>query len=93
MRAIEATPTAAQKHFVIGETITVHTVDNTIYEFELIEITEDSIVGKRQRIPFSEVQKLEQKKIGVVKSIGAGIGMTYLAVTGVVGLLYLVIVF
>ncbi len=86
MQTIEATPTAVQKHFVIGEIITVHTVNDTIYEFELIDITEDSIVGKRQQIPFSEIQKLEKKKVGVVKSIGAGIGMTYLVVTGVVGI-------
>ena len=89
MQTIEATPTAVQKHFVIGEIITVHTVNDTIYEFELIDITEDSIVGKRQQIPFSEIQKLEKKKVGVVKSIGAGIGMTYLVVTGVVGLFIL----
>ncbi|OQY53439.1 MAG: hypothetical protein B6247_15165 [Candidatus Parabeggiatoa sp. nov. 2] len=47
MRTIEPTPTAAQQHFKVGDTITVHTVDDTIYEFEIVEITENSIVGKR----------------------------------------------
>ena len=87
MRTIEPTPTAAQQHFKVGDTITVHTVDDTIYEFEIVEITENSIVGKRQQIPFNEIKKLEQKKIGIVKSIGAGVGITYVILTAGVAVL------
>ncbi len=87
MRTIEPTPTAAQQHFKVGDTITVHTVDDTIYEFEIVEITENSIVGKRQQIPFNEIKKLQQKKIGIVKSIGAGVGITYVILTAGVAVL------
>jgi len=87
MRTIEPTPTAALQHFKVGDTITVHTVDDTIYEFEIVEITENSIVGKRQQIPFNEIKKLQQKKIGIVKSIGAGVGITYVILTAGVAVL------
>jgi hypothetical protein len=90
MRTIEPTPTAAQQHFKVGDIITVHTVDDTIYEFEIVEITENSIVGKRQQIPFNDIKKLEQKKIGLVKSIGAGVGITYVVITAGVAILLLV---
>jgi hypothetical protein len=87
MRTIEPTPTAAQQHFKVGDIITVHTVDDTIYEFEIVEITENSIVGKRQQIPFNDIKKLQQKKIGIVKSIGAGVGITYVIITAGVAVL------
>jgi len=89
MRAIEPTPTAAQQYFKVGDIITVHTIDNTVYEFEVVEITEDSVVGKRQQIPFNEIEKLEQKKVGIVKSLGAGVGITYLVITVGVAVLLL----
>jgi len=54
----EVTPTATRQNFKIGETIIVQTLDNTIYEFKILEITPEAIVGKRQKIPFKDIQKL-----------------------------------
>jgi hypothetical protein len=89
MRTINPTPTAARQHFQIGDIITVHTFDKTVYEFKMIDITEDAIVGQRQQILFSDIQKLEKKKIGMIKSVGAGIGITFVTLTGLLGLHYL----
>jgi hypothetical protein len=89
MRAIEPTPAAAQQYFKVGDIITVYTIDKTVYEFEVVEITEDSVVGKRQKIPFNEIEKLERKQIGIVKSVGAGVGITYLVITVGVAVLLL----
>lgn len=89
MQAIEATPEAARLNFKPGETITVHTQDKTVYEFKVIKITEDGIEGKRQTLPFYEISTLEKKEVDMSKTVVAGIGGTYLAVTGAVALLFL----
>lgn len=89
MQAIEATPEVARLNFKSGEIITVHTQDKTVYEFKLIRITEEGIEGKRQTLPFYEVSKLEKKEVNLSKTVVAGIGGTYLVVTGGVALLFL----
>jgi hypothetical protein len=94
LQPIEGTPEAARQNFKIGDTIIVYTLDNTIYEFKVVKITDYSIEGPRQTIPFQEIQKLEKQEASVRNTLGAGAdketGTSYLAVTGLVVVLFLV---
>ena len=94
LQAIEGTPEAARQNFKVGDTIIVYTLDNTIYEFKVVQITDHSIEGPRQTIPFQEIQKLEKPEVSVRNTLGAGTdketGSSYLAVTGLVAVLFLV---
>jgi len=89
MQAIEPTPAMARKNFKIGDIITVR-VDDTVYEFELLEIKPEGIVGRRGMIPFRQIDQLEKKEVSMLKTISAGMGVTYLTVTGAVAVLFLV---
>lgn len=94
LQPLEGTPEAARQNFKAGDTITIYTLDNTIYEFKVVKITDYSIEGPRQTIPFKEIQKLEKQETSVRNTLGAGTdketGTGYLAVTGLVAVLFLV---
>jgi hypothetical protein len=81
MRSIELTPKAVQHHFEKGDIIKVYTTDNTIITFEVIEITEEAIVGARETISFQDIVRIEKEKISIAKTAAVG-GAVTLSVIG-----------
>jgi hypothetical protein len=53
------TPTMIRQQFRVGDMITVYTLDQTVYEFPLVEVNDTAIVGQRQQIPFNEIDKVK----------------------------------
>ncbi len=43
-----------------GDTVKVTTKDNKEYEFIVVEITEDAIVGESEKVLFTEIDKLQE---------------------------------
>jgi hypothetical protein len=72
MRAIEPSFKAVKNNFETGDMIKVYTKDNTIITFEVVEITEDVIVGARERIPFKEIASIEKQEVKEFKPTAAG---------------------
>ncbi|BAP57375.1 hypothetical protein THII_3078 [Thioploca ingrica] len=60
MQVIKPTPREIEQNFTIGDTIKVHTQDHTIITFDFVEVTPTAIVGARERIPFTEIIKIEK---------------------------------
>ena len=63
MRSIEPTPMEVTRHFEKGDVIKVYTKDGTAITFEVIDITQDAIIGSRETISFQEITKIEKKKV------------------------------
>jgi hypothetical protein len=62
MQVVKPTPTEIYQQFTIGDTIKVYTQDHTIITFDFVEVTPQAIVGARERIPFTEIIKIERPK-------------------------------
>ena len=60
MQVIKPTPAEVYQQVNIGDTIRVHTQDHTIITFDFVEVTPQAIVGARERIPFTEIIKIEK---------------------------------
>ncbi len=72
MRSIEPTPMEVSRNFEKGDVIKVYTTDGTAITFEVVDITEDAIVGSRETIPFKEIAKIEKKKVSATKTAAVG---------------------
>lgn len=57
------TPTLIRQQFRTGETIRVYTLDQTVYEFPLDGVNNAAIIGRRQQIPFNEIDRVEKVDI------------------------------
>jgi hypothetical protein len=68
MRSIPPLPKEVNANFEIGDVIKVYTKDDTIITFKVVEITSDTIVGAREKIPFTEVIKVEKEELSVLKT-------------------------
>lgn len=60
MQVIKPTPREIEQNFTIGDTIKVHTQDHTTITFDFVEVTPTTIIGARERIPFTEIIKIEK---------------------------------
>ncbi len=86
-RAIKARPYTMQNELRKGDVVEITTKDHSKFEFEIVEISIDFIVGYRfwgrggrkheQSIFFSEIAKIEKTEISVGKSIGAAFGVVF----------------
>jgi hypothetical protein len=72
MRAIEPSFKAVKNNFETGDMIKVYTKDNTIITLEVVEVTEDAIVGARESIPFKEITNIEKQEVKEFKPTAAG---------------------
>ena len=70
MRSIP--PKEVKNQFEIGDVIKVYTLDDTIITFQVVEITQEAIVGARETIPFKEIKKIEKQEFSVLKTTAAG---------------------
>ena len=80
-RAIKAQPYTMQNELRKGDVVEITTKDRSKFEFDIVEISIDFIVGYRfwdrgegkyeQSIFFSEIAKIEKTEISVGKSIRA----------------------
>jgi len=43
-----------------GETVIITTKDEKVYEFEVVEITDDAIVGESEKVLFTDIHKLQE---------------------------------
>lgn len=59
--AVTPTPEKVREYFQIGELITVETLEGTVYQFQLVEVTDTDIVGERRQIPFNEIYQITRK--------------------------------
>lgn len=59
---VETTAQAIHQNLKKGDTIILHTLDNTRYEFKIVDITQEYIVGPRQEFAFRKIQKIEKKE-------------------------------
>jgi hypothetical protein len=59
--AVTPTPEKVREYFQVGELITIETVEGTVYQFNLIEVTDTGIIGERQQIPFNEIYQITRK--------------------------------
>ncbi len=92
MRPIEPTPTEVKQHFKIGDTIKVYTTDGTAITFEVVDITEEAVIGTRETIPFTDIVKVEKKTISVEKTAAAG-GTVALSAVGTFIILLIIAIF
>jgi hypothetical protein len=60
MQVIKPTPDEVYQQFTLGDTIKVHTQDHTTITFDFVEVTPQAIIGARERIPFTEITKIEK---------------------------------
>ncbi|NJO16319.1 MAG: hypothetical protein HC877_11385 [Thioploca sp.] len=60
MQVIKPTPAEVYQQVNIGDTIKVYTQNHTIITFDFVEVTPQAIVGARERIPFTEIIKIEK---------------------------------
>jgi len=58
---ITPTPEKVREHFQQGELIRIETLEGTIYQFNVVDVTDTEIVGKRQQIPFSEIYQITKQ--------------------------------
>jgi len=77
-RIIEITPEQLQKQIASGQLIKkgdlvkITTTDNTVYEFEVSEVSQDAIMGENTSVPIHLLSSLElRRKVG---SDGEGMG-------------------
>ena len=54
------TPATIRQQFRAGDMIKVYTLDQTVYEFPIVGVNNDVIVGQRQQIPFNEIDRVEK---------------------------------
>lgn len=68
MHPIHPSPQEVQKHFTTGDIIRVSTKDETHITFEVVEVTDEAIVGVHERIPFQEIVKIEKEELSIAKT-------------------------
>lgn len=57
-----------------GDTVKVTTKDNKEYEFIVVEITEDAIVGETEKLLFKDINKLQKMVATSGESTGQVVG-------------------
>lgn len=72
MQTVAPRPEAVKDQFEIGDRIKVYTRDGTVITFDLVEITENAIIGVREQIPFSDIDKIEKSTISITNTAAAG---------------------
>jgi len=60
--AIEANTSDIQTHIQPGDKVRVVTKDNEESEFEVVEVTDEAIVGENVKILFADIAQLEEVK-------------------------------
>ncbi|RKZ82811.1 MAG: hypothetical protein DRR19_20070, partial [Candidatus Parabeggiatoa sp. nov. 1] len=60
--------------------------------FEVVDITEEAVIGTRETIPFTDIVKVEKKKISVEKTAAAG-GTVALSAVGTFIILLIIAIF
>jgi len=60
LRPLEPTAKVVKNNFTTGDMIKVYTRDETIITFEVVEITEEAIIGAREKIAFKDLLKIEK---------------------------------
>lgn len=95
MRSIPPLPKEVNANFEIGEVIRVYTKDDTIITFKVVEITSNAIVGAREKIPFTEIVKVEKEELSVLKTtaIGGSVALSTYGTLILVGLLSWIFLF
>lgn len=53
-----------------GSTVTVTLVSGEVRKFKLTTVSADALVGKDVRVPFSDIEKLQEKRFSVQRSLG-----------------------
>ncbi len=46
-----------------GESVKITTKDEKVYEFEVVEITDDAIVGESDKVLFTDIHKLQEMTV------------------------------
>ena len=95
MRSIPPLPNEVNANFEIGEVIKVYTKDDTIITFKVVEITSDAIVGAREKVPFTEIVKIEKEELSVLKTtaMGSSVALSTYGTLILVGLLSWIFLF
>ena len=77
MQAIEGSPDQIQqkissgKFIKTGDYVQITTIDNQVYQFEVVSLTETNIIGDKESVPINLVKRLElikeedQLKVGI----------------------------
>lgn len=75
----------------VGDKVRVVTKDQQSYEFKVVEITGDSLKGKKVEIPFKNIDELLVKKSNDVadgwKIVGISFGISLVLVAGMLAIL------
>lgn len=59
-----------------GDSVKITTKDNKEYEFIVVEITEDAIVGESEKVLFTEINKLQEMTVTSGENTGRGVAKT-----------------
>jgi hypothetical protein len=70
---------------LLGRQIRVTTTDGRTLEFELIAVEDDALVGRRERVTFDEISRVERRDVSAWWTAGAVVGVV--AVAGAVGII------
>lgn len=76
-------------HELIGQKIRVVTTDGEVYEFLVVDVTADAVVGDSDRVEFDRIALLERRTVNLWKTVCLG-GGVILAGLGVVILALLI---
>ena len=63
----------------VGDTVQLETTDDQYLEFEITDITKNSIVGTHTEIPFDKIRSAKKAEINKLKTTGAIAGGTLYA--------------
>jgi len=64
---------------LVGREIRVTTIDGRVLEFEVEAVTDDALVGRRERVRFDEIAQVERREVSVLGTAGAVAGVVAVA--------------
>jgi len=59
-----------------GDTVNITTKDEKVYEFEVVEITDEAIVGKSNKVLFTEIHKIQEMTVTSEENTNRAIAKT-----------------